>query len=259
MSTLLKVENLNGGYEKNDVLGNVSFDVGKGEFLGIIGPNGSGKSTLLKLITRVIYPTSGNVLFEGKNIYKIKLKELCKKIAFVSQDTVINFPFSVWEVVLMGRIPYLNRMQAETKQDFLIAEKSLAQTKTGNLKYKIINQLSAGERQRVIIAKALTQEPALLFLDEPTAHLDIGYQAQIMALLKELNAKVNLTVVMVLHDLNLASEYCNRIILLNNGTILGNDIPEVVLTQENMLKAYKADVQISKNPSSLKPWITVKN
>ncbi|MBU0758774.1 MAG: ABC transporter ATP-binding protein [Candidatus Omnitrophica bacterium] len=255
MQTLIDVNSLSGGYDKNLVIKDLSFEVKKGEFLGIIGPNGSGKSTLLKLMSRALVPRSGTIALEGKDIKSMDLKEFCRKTAFVPQDTVINFSFSVEEIVLMGRIPHLRRMQFETKKDFSIAHNALSLTDTLYIKDKEISELSAGERQRVVIAKALAQEPMLLFLDEPTSHLDIGHQAQILDLLKKMNREKDLTIVMVMHDLNLASEYCSRIILLDHGAIFKNDSPEEVLTYQNIETVYKTVVVVKKNPVSFKPYV----
>ena len=257
MSILLKVDKLCGGYGQEAVIKDVSFKVEKGDFLGIIGPNGSGKSTLLRLMSKALCPDKGTVLFEDENIEKTKLKDLCRKVAFVSQDTFVNFSFSVLEIVLMGRTPHLGRLQLETKKDFRITEESLLSTDSLHLKNKQINQLSAGERQRVIVAKALAQEPILLFLDEPTSHLDIGHQIQILDLLKRLNQQTNLTIVVVLHDLNLASEYCDRLILLNEGKIFKEGKPAEVLTYKNIEDVYKTVVVVNENPFSSKPYIVL--
>ncbi len=257
MSTLLRVNNLSGGYTKAPVIKNVSFDVRKGDFLGIIGPNGSGKSTLLRLISKVLHPQEGSIVFEDKDITKIKLKELCRKIAFVPQETLINFSFTVWEIVLLGRTPHLKRLQFESSRDLVIAKDALLSTDSLQLEAKQINQLSAGERQRVIIAKALAQEPILLLLDEPTSHLDIGHQIQILDLLKRLNSQTNLSIVIVLHDLNLASEYCNKLILLDQGRISKEGKPSEVLTYQNIEAAYKTTVVVKENPISAKPYVVL--
>ncbi|MDD5195134.1 MAG: ABC transporter ATP-binding protein [Candidatus Omnitrophica bacterium] len=250
---LLKVRGVSGGYHKEDIVKNISFDVLPGDFLGIIGPNGSGKTTLLRLATRVIYPRQGAILLKSKNIFAFGLKEFCRNIALASQEAAINFPFTVKEIVLMGRIPHLKRLQFETPKDIEIVQEALALTDTLHLKEKRVDELSAGERQRVILARALAQEPELLFLDEPTSHLDIGHQIQVLDLLKKLNCKNNLTVAMVLHDLNLASAYCNRIILLNNGEIFKQGSPEEVLTYQNIEAVYKTVVLVNKNPLTSKP------
>jgi len=255
MKTILEFDQLFGGYGREVILKDISFKVKPGEFLGIIGPNGSGKSTLLRLASKFLAPQKGKVLFENKNTAKIKLKEFSQKLAFVPQETLIDFSFSVWEIVLMGRIPHLKRLQLQTKKDFAIAEKALLVTDSLHLKDKPINQLSAGERQRVIIAKALAQEPTLLFLDEPTSHLDIGHQIQILDLLKKLNREINLTIVVVLHDLNSASSYCDRLILLDQGKIFKDAAPSEVLTYQNIEAVYKTLVLVKKNPFSSKPYV----
>ena len=251
----MKAEGLCGGYGRKTVIEDLALDIERGEFLGIIGPNGSGKSTLLKLLTRVLRPFKGNVFFEGKDIHHIDLKYFTRKVGFVSQDTAISFPFSVMEMVLMGRIPHLGRLQFETRKDIAIAEESMALTDVLNLKDRVTDELSAGERQRVVIARALTQEPALLFLDEPTSHLDIGHQVMCLDLLKKLNREKGLTVAAVLHDLNLASEYCDRIALLNNGALFKTGSPEDVLTYKTIEEVYNTVVVVNKNPISSKPYV----
>ncbi|MDP6685318.1 MAG: ABC transporter ATP-binding protein [Candidatus Omnitrophota bacterium] len=257
MSSLVKVDNLSGGYGKHNVLEDISFDMKKGEFLGIIGPNGSGKSTLLRFLSKVLLPQKGIVSIEGKDIKDLALKEFCRSVSFVPQDTVINFSFTTWEIVMMGRIPHLKRLQNEGKRDFQIAENALLQTDSSHLKNRLIDQLSSGERQRVIIAKALTQEPTLLLLDEPTSHLDIGHQIEILDLLRKLNREKKLSIVMVLHDLNLASEYCNRIVLLKEGSVFKDGTPDEVLTYQNIENVYKTVVVVNKNPISSKPYVVL--
>lgn len=257
MNTLLKIENLWGGYGKETILKDISFHIKKGEFLGFIGPNGSGKSTLFRFLSRVLKPEKGQIFFENENISKISLKELCKKVAFVRQDNLIPFPFAVEEIVMMGRIPHLKRMQFETHKDYEIAENALKLTDAFQFRGKKIDHLSGGERQRVMIAKALTQEPALLLLDEPTSHLDIGHQIQILDLLKKFNRENQLTIAMILHDLNLASEYCDRLILLNEGKISKEGVPEEVLTYKNIEEVYKTVVVVVQNPVSKKPHVVL--
>ena len=257
MSSLTRMDNVSGGYDKEMVIKDISLDIKKGDFLGIIGPNGSGKSTLLRLMTRVLVPRTGAVALEGKDITTIGGKEFSRKVAFVPQDTVISFSFSAWEIVLMGRIPHLNRLQPETKRDFSIAENALAATDASYLKNKEIDSLSAGERQRVIIAKALAQEPILLFLDEPTSHLDIGHQIMILDLLRKLNKEKGLTIVIVLHDLNLAGEYCDSLVLLNEGRIFTAGLPADVLTYQNIETVYRTVVVVNTNPVSSKPNVVL--
>jgi len=252
---LTRIEHLSGGYGGFDIIKDISLEIQKGDFLGIIGPNGSGKSTLLRFLTRVLVPRAGKIYFEERNIQQIRLKELFKNIAFVPQDTFIHFSFSVQEIVLMGRIPHLGRLELETKKDFEIADKALRLTDSLQFKSKNIHELSAWERQRVLISKALAQEPRLLYLDEPTSHLDIGHQIEILSLLKRLNRDEGLTIVVVLHDLNLASEYCNRLLLLNEGAVDTRGKPPEVLTYQTIERVYKTVVVVEKNPFSHKPYV----
>lgn len=252
--TLIQAIDLNGGYGDEMIVRDVSFQIHKGDFLGIIGPNGSGKSTLLKLISRALPVKGGRVLFEEEDIQHMSLKKLSQKIAFVPQDTMINFPFTVEEIVLMGRIPHLKRLQHESKIDRDIALRSLELTDVLSLRNKNINELSAGERQRVIIARALAQEPSLMFLDEPTSHLDIGHEIRLLDLLKKLNKDNSLTVVIVMHDLNLASEYCDRLMLLENGRIYKEGSAKDVLTYQTIEAVYNTIVVVKENPISFKPY-----
>lgn len=255
MENLLTINNLSGGYHKETVIRGISLEIKEGDFLGIIGPNGSGKTTLLRLMSRVLSPQKGSIRFHGKDINSLDLKEFCQKIGFVSQDALINFSFSVWEIALMGRIPHLKRLQLEGKEDILAAQNALKMTGMQDLKDKLMDELSSGERQLAIIARALTQEPVLLFLDEPTSHLDIGHQIQILDLLKKLNHRKNLTIVTVLHDLNLAGAYCNRIVLLDSGRVFKDGTPDEVLTYQNIEKVYKTVVVVNKNPINSRPHV----
>jgi len=257
MKTMLETVALSGGYRGVDVLDNISLRVEEGGFLGLIGPNGSGKTTLLRFCTRLLVPRQGRVCFMGKDIRDIGLKEFCRETAFVSRDLPSGFSFTVMEMALMGRIPHLGRLQRESRRDLRIAEEALELTGTLEFKDKYLDELSAGERQRVTIAMALAQEPRLLFLDEPTAHLDIGHQVQVMDLLKRLNRRNNLTVVMVLHDLNLAGAYCARIALMDKGKIFREGTPEEVLTYHNIEAVYKTIVLVNTDPAGVKPNIVL--
>jgi iron complex transport system ATP-binding protein len=253
---LLQVKNLSGGYHSNkNVVHNISFTVEHNDFLGIVGPNGCGKSTILKLITKVLAPQSGDSLLNGVNIKKIHLKQLYQTIAMVSQNTSLYFPISVFDFVLMGRTPFLNRLAPESQEDIAIAIEALNTTETLYLKDNDATRLSSGERQRVFIAKALAQKPIILFLDEPTAHLDIKYQIHILDLLKKLNHTQHLTIVMVMHDLNLASHYCKKLLLISGGRVVSFGTPNEVLTREIIESTYQARVNIQ-NDKEGKPYIT---
>lgn len=255
MPVILEINDLCGGYSQNEIIKDFSLKIGIGDFTGIIGPNGSGKTTLLRLLSRALNSHQGNIFFKSREIHSMDLQAFARKVAFVPQETLVNFPFSVMEIVLLGRTPHLRRMQSETKRDIEIAEHALKITDTLDLKEKKITELSSGERQRVIIAKAIAQEPELLFLDEPTAHLDIGHQMQILDLLRRLNRDKSLTIVMVVHDLNLASEYCNRIVLLDHGRLFKEGTPKDVLTYPNIEAVYKTIVVVKDNPLNEKPYV----
>jgi iron complex transport system ATP-binding protein len=255
MAALLRFSGVSGGYAGENIVRNISLEVNEGGMLGLIGPNGSGKTTLLRLATRVLEPREGLVLFRGSDIRAMPLKEFCRGVAFVAQDVEVNFSFTVMEIVLMGRIPHLNRLQFETKNDMRIAEGALAETDSLHLKDKMMDELSAGERQRVIISRALAQQPRLLFLDEPTSHLDIGHQVQALDLLKRLNRERGLTIVMIQHDLNLAAGYCDHIALLDSGSLYKYGTPEEVLTYRNIEAVYKTVVIVNENPATKKPNI----
>lgn len=252
---ILRLNNVSGGYQGENIIRDISLEINTGDFLGIIGPNGSGKTTLLRLMSNVLFPKTGEISFFQKELSSIKQKDFCKKAAFVQQETVFNFSFSVFEFVLLGRVPHLGRMQFEGKRDFSVAMQALEMTGASDLKEKKIDCLSCGERQRVAIAKALAQEPVLLFLDEPTSHLDIGHQVQVLNLIKKLNREKDLTVIMVIHDLNLAAEFCDRLVLLDKGSIYKQGGPEEVLTYQNIESVYKTIVVADKNPISGKPYI----
>lgn len=255
MPKLIAIKNISCGYFDFPVLKNISFEIEEGDFLGIIGPNGSGKSTLLKSISHILKPYQGVINYNETNLYSMPNTEIARNFAFVPQDSSFNFTYTAWEIVLMGRIPYLKPMQKESKHDFELAAESMRITDTFSLKNREVDTLSAGEKQMVIIAKALTQEPKVLFLDEPTSHLDIGHQIKILNLLKALNKNKKITVIIVLHDLNLASEYCDNILLLNEGEVEKAGAAQEVLTYETIESVYKTLVLVNKNPISGKPHI----
>ncbi|KPJ63661.1 MAG: hypothetical protein AMJ45_07140 [Syntrophobacter sp. DG_60] len=254
---MLEVRELTCGYNKRFILKAINFKVRREVLLGIIGPNGSGKTTLLRAITKVIKPQNGKIFFEEKDIWQISFKELAKKVAFVPQAPLsYGLDMTVEEFVLLGRIPHRKVFQfLETKYDKAIAEEAMALTNILSIKDRPISELSGGERQLTFLAKALTQEPKLLLLDEPTAHLDIAHRVRILDLIKRLNNSFKLTVIIVLHDLNLASQYCDELILLNNGRLYKRGLPEEILTAENIEDVYKTKVIIKEDPISSRPYI----
>jgi iron complex transport system ATP-binding protein len=255
MDAIFTVKNLRFKYDKSWVLDGLSFEVREGEILGIIGPNGSGKTTILRILSRVLIPQEGEVRIKGKNLLQLEQKEIAKIIGVVPQDTYFPFPFPVGEVVLMGRSPWLSGFSFESKKDLQIASQAMALTNTLGLSSRLIFELSGGERQRTIIARALAQEPQVMLLDEPTAHLDIGYQIEIYDLIKRLNVEKKLTIIVVSHDLNLASEYCDYLILLNAGRIYKMGSPKEVITEENLSTVYGSKVLVEENPVTGAPRV----
>ncbi len=243
----LEIKDVDAYYGSKKVLEGVNFTAPAGELLGIIGPNGSGKTTLLRTIARILKPRTGTILLEGEAVLQMKDKEFSQHFAAVPQDTNIHFEFSALDVVLMGRNPHLGRLELEGERDIEIARRSMELTNCWSLAERQVTELSGGERQLVIIARALTQEPKVLLLDEPTSHLDINFQIEIMELLKRLTTQEGLIVVAVIHDLNLAAQYCDRLVLLRNGEIIAMGAPHVVLTAANIKTAFGADVIVKRH------------
>jgi iron complex transport system ATP-binding protein len=251
----LRVESIESGYKDNLVIKNISFDAEKAEFIGIIGPNGGGKTTLLKTLSHIIKPFKGGVLLEGENIHSLNVLFLAKKIAMVGQGLSSIFSFTVEEIVLMGRSPYIGPLGHEKEEDVRKAQYAMERTGLVALKKRPIDQLSAGERQRVLIARALAQQPKLLLLDEPTAHLDIGYQIDILDLIKSLQKDNALTILCVMHDLNLASQYCDKLLLLDKGRIAGFDTPKNILKYDILEKTFNATCIVDENILAGKPIV----
>jgi iron complex transport system ATP-binding protein len=252
---VLKVVDVSFSYGRMPALVQVNLEIHDGEFVGIIGPNGSGKSTLLKIMSKILRPARGKVYVGGADLAELNYRELARRMAVASAELHFEFPFSVLDIALMGRTPHLGRFQRERAEDVRIARQALARTSASYLEGRYIHELSSGERQRVILAQALAQEPKILLLDEPTAHLDINHELEIFDLLRELNCKQQLTIVTVLHDLNLAAEYCQRLVLLKEGTIYKAGAPGEVITAEAIAGAYGADVLVAKNPATGAPHV----
>lgn len=239
----------------NFSLNNIDLKIFKGEFVCILGPNGSGKSTLIKLFANVLYPTRGEIYLEDKLYRTIKIKNFAKKVSFVPQIEKIIFPYSVYEIVMMGRYPYFNFLGIENDLDNQKVISILELLEIEHLMHKGINEISGGEAQRALIARALVQEPEILLLDEPNAHLDIKHQLAIFSILNSLNKKNNLTVIAISHDLNLAMQFGSRALLMNNGNIMYDSIPQNVLTSENIKEIFKVNSFFVPNLKEDKPLI----
>ncbi len=255
MNHFFKIEDFSCGYPGKFVLEDISFEIEKGDFVGIIGPNGSGKTTLFNGISGELETLSGNSKLKGKFIQQMSLKERAQNVAVVTQNIEVG-SMTVEEYVLMGRIPYRRQFQFfETKNDFTIANKYMELTGVTPLKYKYMNALSGGEQQLAGIARALTQEPELLLLDEPTSHLDITHQVQILNLIRRLSNELSLTVLMIIHDLNLAGEYCDSLIMMQNGRMRKKGLPHEVLNYKDIEAVYNTVVITRTNPVSGKPVV----
>ena len=254
---MLKMSDLSCGYGTKIIINRINLHIKKGEFVCIIGPNGSGKTTLLKTITRIIKPAKGNIFLEGRDLNNIDKREIAKKMAVVSQNLPI-VSMTVKEFVLLGRTPHYKTLQLlENESDIEVVEHAISMTGIERLQNSLMSEISGGEVQLSLIARALAQEPWILLLDEPTAHLDITHQVNILDLIKRLNKDYQLTVIIILHDLNLASEYCDRLILMNNGQITKTGIPEEVLNSIDLEEVYKTLVVVEKNPLSNKPFVLI--
>lgn len=235
-------------YGEKRVLKGVTFSVNRSESFGIVGPNGSGKTTLLNCICGILKPRSGVVRLNGLDVQTLSEKEIAKSIAVVPQSSATNFDFTAKAMVVMGRNPHISRFKMESQKDYEIVEKAMELTNTRHLATRPVRNLSGGELQRIIISRALAQEPELMLLDEPTVHLDISHQLEIMELVRKLNRDNALTVISVFHDLNLAAQYCERLMILDCGKVSSIGNPHHVLTAENIQKTYHVNVLVKRHP-----------
>ncbi len=255
MEPLLNISNFSCGYSSKFAIQVDHLEVNKGDFYGIIGPNGAGKTTLFRGITGELAPVTGQILFQNEDLHKMKREKRAKHLAIVNQN-VGSPSISVEEYVLLGRIPYQKPLHfIESKKDYEIAHHYMKLTDTYRFKDKKMTELSGGEQQLAAIARALSQEPELLLLDEPTSHLDISHAIDILNLLHTLNQESKLTIMMVIHDLNMAGEYCEQLMMMKEGKVYTTGTPEEVLTYENIESVHNALVITQKNPLSGRPAI----
>lgn len=244
----LEIDGVSCRYGSIQVLESLRFSAKEGEFIGILGPNGSGKTTLLRTISRTLKPHRGVVLLDSRDVYEMPTKEVAKRVAVVPQDAVVAFNFTALDIVLMGRNPHLSTFQLEGSRDLLIAREAMELTGTWHLADRPITEVSGGERQRIIIAKALAQKPKVLLLDEPTLHLDVNSQIEVLDLLASLCNDKQLLVIAVFHDFNWSARYCHRIILLHNRRIVSFGVPEEVLTKENLSNVFGVEASVKHDP-----------
>jgi len=234
----------------------LSFQAKPGEIVAILGPNASGKSTLLKLISGALQPLSGRIFLDGFATHTLPLKTRAQRIALVQQESTLLFPARAWEFVLQGRHPYGKNLRFESREDVIIAENALAQVGAGHLADRWMDKISGGEKQRVILARALSQQPLLLLLDEPTLHLDIGAQVDLLATLRRLAMENRYTVVIVTHELNLVGEYADQVVLLHKGKCLRVGTPASVYQRELLEQVFQAPLTVEMT-SSGRPRVTL--
>jgi len=256
LGAIIKLESAYFSYPGREIFRELSLSLEEGEILALIGPNSSGKTTLLKLMDGLLQPQRGKVFLDGEELDRLSRSRVAKRVAVVPQEMEVPFSFTVAEIVLMGRAPYLGRFGWEKRKDLDIAREAMALTDVAELENRPFAELSQGEKQRVSMARALAQEPKVILLDEPASHLDINHQVEIHELIRRLNLEKNLTVLNISHDLNLAAEYSHRMALLHRGSIYALGTPSTVITEENIRRVYETTVMVEKNPISGAPRVT---
>lgn len=256
---MLETKNLCAVYGDVQALDGVSLKVSRGEILGLIGPNGAGKSTLIRVISGVLKASKGKVLLDGQDITSYTPNQRALRVAVVPQARQLGGAFTVEQTVLLGRTPYLGMMGKASQEDKEIVQWAMAQTEVEDLGDRRLAEISGGEQQRVLLARALAQKTKVLLLDEPTNHLDLGYQVSLLTLLRELVEEQDLAVIMALHDLNQVAGYADRVALLIQGNLHAVGEPKQVLTSENIETAYQTPIQVYDHPQTGAPFIIPKS
>lgn len=252
---MLRLGNVDADYGVRRVLHQVSLELEAGEMIGVAGPNGAGKSTLVRLLSKVISPTGGEIWLDGVEYRRISRPALARQVAVVPQAPLLPPAFTAMDLVLLGRTPHLGLLARESNRDRRIAQDALEATQALHLAGRRLGELSGGERQRVVIARALAQQPRLLLLDEPTAFLDIGSQLAVLELVRNLNQTQAMTVLAVFHDLSLAAQYCDRMILFGEGRIRAAGSAETVLRPDLLRELYGVEVAILAHPRTGRPLV----
>jgi iron complex transport system ATP-binding protein len=254
---MLSINSLNVAYDDRQVLHDVSLQIEPGQVLALIGPNGSGKSSLIRALSGVLKPLSGDVNIQGRDARSFTDGERARLIAVVPQSANLPPAFTVFECVALGRTPHLNWLGKLGKADLDQIARALRDSETEALQHRRAGELSGGEQQRVLLARALAQACPILLLDEPTAHLDLHHQVALLGLVRRMAKEQNLAVLVALHDLNLASLYADRLALLVDGRIRSQGTPEQVLTTETLQGAYQVPLHVHPNPKHGTPWVVL--
>lgn len=249
MTHLLSARNIYFAYAEVPTLSDVNLALDCGTLRALIGPNGSGKTTLLKLLTGILVPTRGAVSYQERDLRTMTRREIATKIALVPQELNVAFGFTVQQMVMLGRTPHVGALAGPTRKDREVVERVMALTETALFAERVITELSGGEQQRVVIAMALAQEPEILLLDEPTVHLDINHQVEILELVRRLNRERGLTVLATMHDLNLAALYFDDLVMIERGRIVASGKPSDVLNAERIRSVFNAKVQVEPHPT----------
>lgn len=250
----LSVEAVTAGYGARNAVKEVTFGLRRGEFVGLLGPNGAGKSTLLRVLSHALPARTGRVLLEGEPLARMSARDIARWIAFVPQSETVLFDFTVRDVVLMGRHPHVSGLRGETAADYTAADRAMADADILPLRDRPVTSLSGGEYRRVLIARALAQTAPILLLDEPTAHLDLTHQIEVLRLARRLAEQEGACVCAALHDLNLAAEFCDRLLVLSEGRVAAEGTPEAVLNAPLLEQVYGRGLQVSRSPFSGKPF-----
>jgi iron complex transport system ATP-binding protein len=252
-ATELRAEQIVFSYNHKPILDGVSIDLHPGEMVGVVGPNGAGKSTLVNLLSRALMPQRGRVWLDACALDQLSPMQVARRIAVVPQVFDLPTGFTAFELVMMGRTPHLGWLKSESARDVEIARAAMESTGTWHLANRLIHHLSGGERQRIVFARALAQEPQILLLDEPTAHLDVAHQIEVMEIARRLKRERALAVLGVFHDLNLATQYCDRIIFLKDGRVFAAGDPASVITTETLRAVYGIEMCVFPHPRNNLP------
>jgi iron complex transport system ATP-binding protein len=255
MAHAISLKQISFSYRTQVVLQDITLEIPRQSLLALIGPNGGGKTTLLRVMSKALKPQHGTVSLDGRPLESHSARGLAQKLAVISSEQHFEFPFSVTDVVAMGRFPHLNRLERMSDRDWKIVHEAMEKTSVLDFRNRSISQLSSGEKQRVLIARAIAQQPSILMLDEPNAHLDINHQIAVFNLLQTLNRQHQMTVIVVLHDLSAAAAFCETMVLLHRGQVVHTGTPREVITAELIQQTYGAEVTVFPSPVGGSPQI----